>query len=248
MGRGIAPRHSLWLFHSTLLYSLLVLQYQNDKQDLIGYVRNLGKAAEIRHRKYLEQEESQSSENINTNTIIDQDEEGVALKESSIAVADVAEGDAVLSLDTVSSAAEKKQMELEALKANTVVLVTPGPIIYMFQEIDGSYDAMILNFNHPLFQRMNLLFEHAVEDHKMMNYRAIIDSLRYMRMRKGDNASSEDGGVHKSLKRLRKTCSLRVNIGASARSTKHREIVRSQQVADPLNSCSLSFSFITFLL
>ncbi len=58
----------------------------------------------------------------------------------------------------------------------------------------GAYDAIVLSHKHKTFARMELLLEHAVEDHKMKNYRNVISAIRFVqRQRQTSLAASSDG-------------------------------------------------------
>ena len=59
----------------------------------------------------------------------------LVVDESSLAIQESAIENVVV--DTVATENEKKQLELEAFKANAVVLLSPGPIVYIFKEITG---------------------------------------------------------------------------------------------------------------
>ena len=94
------------------------------------------------------------------------------------------------------------------MQASAVILYTPGPIVHIFKEITGycfqslfvciyvqyvillrvcvclcligAYDAVVLSHKHKTFERIQLLLEHAVEDHKMMNYRSVITAIQFV--------------------------------------------------------------------
>ena len=54
----------------------------------------------------------------------------------------------------------------------------------------GAYDAIVLSHKHKTFARMELLLEHAVEDHKMKNYRNVISAIRFVQRQRQTSLSS----------------------------------------------------------
>ena len=57
---------------------------------------------------------------------------------------------------------------------------------------EGVYEAVILSHRHKTFEKMELQLEHAVDDHKMSNYRAVINAVRFVQ-RGGQSPNSPTG-------------------------------------------------------
>jgi len=216
-----------------------------DRSDLANYFTNLGKAAAIKHQKNEESsannDDSKKVENLGDDSCLPN---AVVVEDAASSVPETSISALESVVDTVATENEKKQLELEAFKAAAVVLLPPGPIAFIFKEITGAYETCVLSHRHQTFARMELMLEHAVEDHRMFTYRKALEAARfrtrYLSQYKQQEKQQQDELTHPSIHRLRASCSIKAELLLRKSSIVSKESRTRQSIlADGVKSDSI---------
>jgi len=73
--------------------------------------------------------------------------------------------------------------------------VTPGPIVHLFAELDGTAGAAVVTFRHESFRKMTIIPTHIAEDHFIPRTREALRSILLKRAARGDRDADPDGAA-----------------------------------------------------
>jgi hypothetical protein len=89
---------------------------------------------------------------------------------------------------------DSSQQPCEQSAVPRIETVTPGPIVHLFAELDGTAGAAVVTFRHDSFRKMTIIPAHIAEDHFIPRTREALRSILLKRAR-GDRDADPDGAA-----------------------------------------------------
>lgn len=96
--------------------------------------------------------------------------------------------------DVSNTITDSSQQPCEQSAVPRIETVTPGPIVHLFAELDGTAGAAVVTFRHESFRKMTIIPTHIAEDHFIPRTREVLRSILLKRAR-GDRDADPDGAA-----------------------------------------------------
>lgn len=98
---------------------------------------------------------------------------------------------------TTNTITDSSQQPSEQSAVPRIETVTPGPIVHLFAELDGTAGAAVVTFRHESFRKMTIIPSHIAEDHFIPRTREALRSILLKRAArgKGDRDADPDGAA-----------------------------------------------------